>query len=256
MIKKNFSLLQLFSLALAESRGAWRRFVFFVVCIAIGVGAMMTVKSFSSLIGTAIQGESKGLLAADLEIKGRWEQNLDDIKFQKAALPPETQFQFIKELHAMALYSETNGGKASLLVELKSIPAQAPFYPMYGSIESTPSHPLENMLAGYGAVVDPAFLLRTNLKIGNSFQLGKIRARINGTITKEPDRITRAFSIGPRVFISHPTLKKADLIQIGSRVKHRTLIRLPKTIPLENALIILEKGLTDKSLSLRSYKNM
>ena len=256
MIKKNFSLLQLFSLALAESRGAWRRFIFFIVCIAIGVGAMMTVKSFSSLIGTAIQGESKGLLAADLEIKGRWEQNLDDIKFQKAALPPETQFQFIKELHAMALYSETNGGKASLLVELKSIPAQAPFYPMYGSIESTPSHPLENMLAGYGAVVDPAFLLRTNLKIGNSFQLGKIRVRINGTITKEPDRITRAFSIGPRVFISHPTLKKADLVQVGSRVKHRTLIRLPKTIPLENALIILEKGLTDKSLSLRSYKNM
>ena len=256
MIKKKFSLLQLFSLALAESRGAWRRFVFFVVCIAIGVGAMMTVKSFSSLIGTAIQGESKGLLAADLEIKGRWEQNLDDIKFQKAALPPETQFQFIKELHAMALYSETNGGKASLLVELKSVPAQAPFYPMYGSIESTPPHPLENMLADYGAVVDPAFLLRTNLKIGNFFQLGKIRVRINGTITKEPDRITRAFSIGPRVFISHPTLKKADLVQVGSRVKHRTLIRLPKTIPLENALIILEKGLTDKSLSLRSYKNM
>ncbi len=256
MIKKKFSLLQLFSLALAESRGAWRRFVFFVVCIAIGVGAMMTVKSFSSLIGTAIQGESKGLLAADLEIKSRWEQNLDDIKFQKAALPPETQFQFIKELHAMALYSETNGGKASLLVELKSIPAQAPFYPMYGSIESSPPHPLENMLADYGAVVDPAFLLRTNLKIGNSFQLGKIRVRINGTITKEPDRITRAFSIGPRVFISHPTLKKADLVQVGSRVKHRTLIRLPKTIPLENALIILEKGLTDKSLNLRSYKNM
>jgi len=135
MIKNNFSILQLFSLALAESRGAWRRFIFFIVCIAIGVGAIMTVKSFSSLINTAIQGESKGLLAADIEIKGRWEQNLDDIKFQKTALPPETKFQFIKELHAMVLYSETNGGKASLLVELKSVPAQAPFYPMYGSIE-------------------------------------------------------------------------------------------------------------------------
>ena len=216
----------------------------------------MTVKSFSSLINTAIQGESKGLLAADIEIKGRWEQNLDDIKFQKTALPPETKFQFIKELHAMALYSETNGVNASLLVELKSVPAQAPFYPMYGSIESIPSHPLKNMLADYGAVVDPAFLLHTNLKIGNSFQLGKARVRINGTITKEPDRITRAFSIGPRVFVSHTTLNKANLIQVGSRVKYRTLIRLPKTIQLGNALIILEKGLTDKSLSLRSYKDM
>ena len=105
MIKNKFSLLKLFSLAFAESRGAWRRFIFFIVCIAIGVGAVMTVKSFSSLIDTAIQGESKGLLAADLEIKGRWEQNPDDIKFQKTALPPETQFQFLKELHC---------GKASL----------------------------------------------------------------------------------------------------------------------------------------------
>jgi len=256
MIKNKFSLLKLFSLALAESRGAWRRFIFFMVCIAIGVGAVMTVKSFSSLIDTAIQGESKGLLAADLEIKGRWEQNPDDIKFQKTALPTETQFQFLKELHAMALYTESDEKKASLLVELKSVPAQAPFYPMYGSIESTPVHPLENMLTDSGAVVDPAFLLRTNLKIGNFFQLGKTRVRINGTITKEPDRITRAFSIGPRVFISHPTLKKADLIQIGSRVKYRTLIRLPKSILLKDALAILEKGLKDKSLSLRSYKDM
>ena len=256
MIKRNFSILQLFSLALAESRGAWRRFIFFIVCIAIGVGAIMTVKSFSSLISIAIQEESKGLLAADLEIKGRWEQGLDDIKFQKTALPPETQFQSVKELHSMARYPQANGEKASLLVELKSIPAQAPFYPMYGNIKLNPSHPLDKMVADYGAVVDPAFLLRTKLKVGNSFQLGKIKVRINGTVTREPDRITRAFSIGPRVFISHPTLKKADLIQIGSRVKHRTLIRLPKTIPLEKALTILEQGLTDKSLSLRSYKDM
>ncbi|SVC98781.1 uncharacterized protein METZ01_LOCUS351635, partial [marine metagenome] len=50
--------------------------------------------------------------------------------------------------------------------------------------------------------------------------------------------------------------KKADLIQVGSRVRHRTLIRLPKTIRLEKAQTILEKGLTDKSLRLRSYKDM
>ena len=110
---------QLLSLALAESRGAWRRFIFFIICIAVGVGAIMTVKSFSSLINFSIRGESKGLLAADIEIKGRWEQNLDDIKFQKATLPPDTRFQFIKELHAMARYAQSNRAKASLLVELR-----------------------------------------------------------------------------------------------------------------------------------------
>ena len=60
--------LQVFSLAIAESRGAWRRFIFFIICIAIGVGAIMIVKSFSTVINIAIQEESKGLLAADIEI--------------------------------------------------------------------------------------------------------------------------------------------------------------------------------------------
>ena len=119
--------LQLLSLAMAESRGAWRRFIFFIICIAIGVGAMMTVKSFSTVINNAIQEESKGLLAADIEIKGRWEQGLEDKKFQQNALPYKTRFQSIKEMHAMARYSQSNGVKASLLVELKSVPAQTPF---------------------------------------------------------------------------------------------------------------------------------
>ena len=222
----------------------------------MGVGAMMTVKSFSTLINTAIQAESKGLLAADIEIKGSWEQNLKDIKFQQNALPPKTEFQSIKEMHAMAQYSQSNGVKASLLVELKSVPSQMPFYPLYGSIELNPPHALHKMLINSGAVVDPAFLLRTSLKIGDSFQLGKTRVRVSGTIIKEPDRITRAFSIGPRVFISHPTLKKAGLVQRGSRIKYRTLIKLPDLVDLGKTLALLENGLTDKSLSLRSHKDI
>jgi len=143
MKTRHLTFKQLLSIALAESLGAWRRFIFFIICISIGVGAIMTVKSFSSIINLAIQGESKGLLAADIEIKGRWKQNPDDIKFQKSSLPPETRIQFIKELHAMALYSQANGSKESLLVELKSIPAQEPFYPMYGNIVLTPPEPLK-----------------------------------------------------------------------------------------------------------------
>ncbi|KMP11363.1 ABC transporter permease [Candidatus Nitromaritima sp. SCGC AAA799-C22] len=251
---------QLFSLALAESRGAWRRFIFFIVCIAVGVGAVMTVKSFSTLLNDAIQGESKGLLAADIEIKGSWEQTPADVAFQQTALPEGTRFQSVRELHAMAQYPLPGGGdkgdKASLLVELKSVPAQAPFYPMYGMIELNPPRPLNALLAESGAVVDPAFLWRTKLEVGDSFQLGKTEVRINGTVVKEPDRISRAFSIGPRVFVSHTVLKEADLVRTGSRIRHRTLIGLPDTIELEKALVLLERGLTDKTASLRTYKDM
>ena len=151
---------QLLRLILAEFRGAWRRFVFFVFCIAIGVGAVMTVTSFSSLLNQSISKESKSLLAADLEIKSSWEQNAADLDFQKKALPTGTEFQFIKELHAMAQFSSP-GATASLLVELKSVPTSAPLYPMYGELTTDPQKPLTELLANGGAVVGPFIAIST-----------------------------------------------------------------------------------------------
>jgi len=77
-----------------------------------------------------------------------------------------------------------------------------------------------------------------------------------GTVVSEPDRISRAFSIGPRVFVSQSTLDESNLILPGSRVKHRTLIRLPQSMKPETAIAILKEGLKDKSLRFRSYKDM
>ena len=93
-----FNFRQQVTFALAECRGAWRRFIFFLICIAIGVGAVMTINSFSLLLDNAIRAESKGLLAADIEIKGSWGQSQKDIAFQKTALPPGTEFMVLKEL--------------------------------------------------------------------------------------------------------------------------------------------------------------
>jgi len=81
------TLRQLFALALAETRGAGKRFLFFVICLAIGVGAVMTIKSVSNIMEQAILGESKSLLAADIEIKSSWPQSEADRAYQKSALP-------------------------------------------------------------------------------------------------------------------------------------------------------------------------
>ena len=92
---------RIFWLALAESRGAGRRFLFFALCLAIGVGAVMTLKSFSGLLANAIQKESKGLLAADIEIRSSWPQNEHDLAFQRKVLPAGTDFLFVRELNAI-----------------------------------------------------------------------------------------------------------------------------------------------------------
>ncbi|HIL84829.1 MAG TPA: FtsX-like permease family protein, partial [Pseudomonadales bacterium] len=252
------NLRQLFALVLAETRGAWRRMLFFILCIAVGVGAVMTVKSFSNLVSQTIQSQEKGLLSADLAIKGSWEQNKEDLDIQKKVLPVETEFLFIKELHGMVKFNSPSTGTkpASLITELKAVSLTGPQYPLYGEFKSKPEKPLANLLVNDGAVVEPSFLIKTGLKQGDSFSLGKAKLRINGVVLSEPDRITRAFSIGPRVFISRASLNESGLVQPGSRVKHRTLIRLPSSIELEKALVLLERNLTDKSISIRTYRDM
>ncbi len=250
---------QQFRLVQAESRGAGRRFLFFVLCLAIGVGAVMMIKSFSSLIENSIKRESKGLLSADIEIKSSWAQKKEDIAYQEGALPIDTRFVFVKELHAMAQFSKNRQGvdkPSSLLVELKAVPSTPPLYPLYGEIKIAPEGDLQELLKDRGALVERNFLIKTGLDIGDTFLLGKIKARISAVIEAEPDRISRAFSIGPRVMVSLATLDAAQLIAPGSRVKHRTLIGLPDGTNLDNAFFTLQDGLTDKAASLRTYEDM
>ena len=249
---------QLITLMLAESRGAWKRMFFFILCIAIGVAAVMTVKTFSNMVQETIQGQAKGLIAADIVIKGSWKQGEDDIVYQKKILPSGTQFLFLKELHGMAQFKNSESPKksGSLITELKSIPLTGAQYPFYGEFKSDPNQPLQELLAGNGAVVEPSFIIKTGLSLGDEFSLGKTKLKITGIVLSEPDRISRAFSIGPRLFVSRASLDKADLIQPGSRIKHRTLIKLPNSIELEKALVLLESGLPDKTISIRTYKDV
>ena len=249
---------KLITLTLAELRGAWKRMTFFILCIAIGVCAVMTIKSFSNMVQETIQAQAKGLLAADIAIKGSWEQGKEDLAYQTKTLPMGTEFLFIKELHGMVQYKTTTipEKSGSLITELKSIPLSGPQYPFYGELKNNPDRPLQELLKGNSAVVESSFLIKTGLHLNDEFLLGKIKLKITGILISEPDRISRAFSIGPRLFISRASLDKAGLIQPGSRIKHRTLIKIPDNIDIEKAVMLLERGLPDKTISIRTYKDM
>jgi len=260
MKASQLSLKQIFRLSIAEFRGAGGRFLFFVICLAIGVGAVMTVKSFSTLLADAIQREAKSLLAADIALKSSWSYGAKDREFIKQVLPPGSDYLSITELHAMAWFPDrkiSKGKASSLLVELKSVPTTPPLYPLYGKVKTTSSTgTLPQLLRDGGALVEPNFLLKTGLKVGDTFQLGNATVKISSVITGEPDRISLAFSIGPRVMVSNQTLEDAKLISPGSRVKNRVLIRLPKSADLKQTAKTIRGGLSDKAINLRTYKDM
>ena len=54
--------------ALRETRAAWKRLIFFFVCIAIGVGAIVALRSVIQSVRQVLGGEARTLIAADVLI--------------------------------------------------------------------------------------------------------------------------------------------------------------------------------------------
>ena len=60
-----------FSLRIAwrETRAAWRHFLYFFICIALGVGALVGVGLFAANVERTVTTEARGLMAGDLEVR-------------------------------------------------------------------------------------------------------------------------------------------------------------------------------------------
>src|SRR5215813_13348558 len=56
------------TMALRETRSAWKRLVFFFVCIAIGVGAIVALRSVIQSVRSVLSAEARTLIASDILI--------------------------------------------------------------------------------------------------------------------------------------------------------------------------------------------
>ena len=56
------------NMARREMRGSWRRLLVFFGCIAIGVAAMVSVRSFTERLGDATVNEARALVSADVRV--------------------------------------------------------------------------------------------------------------------------------------------------------------------------------------------
>ena len=54
-------------MAWREGRGAWRRFLFFLFCVALGVGSIVGVGNLAANLEEMTFHEARNILAADLE---------------------------------------------------------------------------------------------------------------------------------------------------------------------------------------------
>jgi len=206
-------------LAWRETRGAWRHFGYFFACITLGVSALVGVGSFADSLERTVARSAKSLMGGDVEVRSS-----QPLPGKVSALAGESDgvaVTRVRELVAMA----QAGRSESQLVELKAV---EPGYPFYGALATEPAGPLDTLIGGSRALVHETFLARLGLRVGDRFRVGDAELTVAGIVVKEPDRAVGVFSLGPRVLIAAEDLDRTGLVRPGSRVRYRTLFRLPE----------------------------
>ncbi|MDX1643346.1 MAG: FtsX-like permease family protein [Thermoanaerobaculia bacterium] len=236
-----------------ETRGSWRRFAFFLACLAVGVAAVVAVAGLGTEVRRIIRTEARQLLAADLALSGRQPPPPELDVF--LAEHPDWERTSIRELVGTSAAPPRDGRPGpSQLVELKMVDG---IYPFYGRLALEPERELDELLSPHRVVVAPDLLGRLGLAVGDEILIGGESFTVAGTVDAEPDRMDGLFTLGPRVFLSAAGLERTGLVQYGSRVSYRELLRLPETMSpgeIQTAAEALEAALPVAGLyQIESY---
>ena len=213
------------ALAARESRGSAGRLVYFAACLSVGVAAVVAVAGLSQALDRGIQAQARQLLAADVDVSSR-RPIADEVITVIDGLQGARRSGMIELPSVVSIpESATTPGAPgpSLLCELKAVGLG---YPFYGSVVTEPARPLATLLDDDLVLVGPELLIRLGASVGDDLRVGTELYEIAGTIVSEPDRLEIGVTLGPRVLISIAGLERSSLMGLGSRVRHRVLVRL------------------------------
>lgn len=218
-----------FRTLIRESRGSRGRLLFFIACLAVGVAAVVAVAGLSASLDDGIRSEARQLLAADLAIESR-RPIPKDLNLEAAGLAGAQRTDLQETVTVVAAPPSASGAPGrSQLVELKVVNGD---YPFYGKLVIDPARPLRQLLEADTTVVASELLARLGLRQGDRLRIGGQPFRIAGVVLSEPDRISVSMTLGPRVFLSADGFQRAGLTGRGSRIGHRTLLKVPAGFPL------------------------
>src|SRR5687768_8583967 len=239
--------------ALRETRSSWKRLVFFFVCIAIGVGAIVALRSVIQSVRDVLSSEARSLMAADifLSTDRPWQQGTPErIAARVAEVPDAARIDAI-EMVTMARPANEKAG-ITKVVELRAV---QPGFPFYGRVTLQDGRPYSHsLLQNNGALVRPELLAQFGLSVGDAIAIGKVQFVIRGAIALEPGRSLSAFSLGPRVFIDFEDLAETGLITFGSRASRQILLRVPET-EIDALTRDLQAELRPEFVRVRSYRD-
>jgi putative ABC transport system permease protein len=234
-----------------EMRSSWRRLLFFFVCIAVGVGAIVTLRSVIQSVRQAFAGEARTLITADAVISSNRAvaPELQETISRRLAEAGATSLRSV-ELATMVRAADREDG-LTRMVELRAVEEG---FPYYGRLALEGGQPFSyDLLENGGALARPELLAQLDLRVGDALMIGGQPFTIRGVIESEPGRRLGAFSLGPRVFVSIADLDRTGLLSFGSRASYQRLVKVPDA-ELDGLVTALRADFANAFVRIRSYK--
>jgi putative ABC transport system permease protein len=241
----------IFNLTRREIRSSWRRLLFFFLCIAIGVGSIVALRSLIQNLSQSVGSDARALMTADFEISSTNDFTPTDIEKIESVIGQSSIVEGRNEVmttSAMAKPVDASNQNFKA-VELKGI---EPPFPLVGNFILSGGQPFDfSLLENRGAVVAPILLEDLAVKIGDKIRIGESDFQIRATFDEEPGG-TNGFRLGARVFIEKKAFDEAGITRTGGRIRRRILYRTSEN-PTE-IVKNLREAVKGTTLTAQSYR--
>jgi putative ABC transport system permease protein len=242
----------IFNLARRELRSSWRRLLFFFLCIGIGVGSIVALRSMIQSLNRAVAGEARALMTADVQAETTREWTAEALaKIGRIAQPPLVEARTETVEAPTMLRPADSAREGALMVEVKGVDKG---FPLYGDFRLEDGRDFDFALVERGgAVVAPLLLERLSLRVGDRVRIGEKEFEIRGVTKQEPGS-GGGFRLGPRVFVARADLESAGLTGFGSRARRKILFKTPEG-RMGELVGALRAELGNNVVNVRSYRD-
>ena len=238
-------------MAAREMRASWQRLLLFFICIAVGVGAIVALRSVIQSVRNTFAGEARTLITADAIITSNrpFTPELAATIDSRLSAAKAESIRSV-ELATMTRAADRPGGRARM-VELRAVEEGFPYYGVMRLADGVTYR--HDLLRGFGVIVRPELMAQLDVHVGDALTIGSQRYTIRGVLESEPGRRLGAFSMGPRVFVALADLEQSGLMRFGSRATHQRLVRVTDA-RLDQLIRVLRTDFTNQFARVRSYR--
>ena len=230
----------LVQMAWRDSRTHRGRLLLSVAAVAVGIAALVGMRSLADVMSASIDAQANELLGADLVVSSS-QAFSEEARALFAGIDGEQSRQV---RFSSVVFFPKNG--ALRLAQVRSLDGGFPYYGAFGTY---PPEAGRNFVQGRNALVDETLMLQFDAQVDDSVKVGALTFRIAGRLQQLPGETAAASNLEPRLYIPHEYLARTLLIQQGSRVSYRRFFNLPQTTPIEPLMKRLQPRLEEMRLN-------